>query len=165
MWHAAHSQPSTHSAHLSVTPTANQSLAKHNRKPSQLAENKHQRAQSIASFCRLLASPPRLTNHDSRIASFLFDTNKTPKISILVGTLMKTNEKRFSIRYKFASRCFGLPAAECNVAQLPRLKTSLTSRDRNAACLGFVVVLTCPAAWGQIGLLAWTEASTTATGA
>ena len=53
MWHAAHSQPSTHSAHLSVTPTANQSLAKHNRKPSQMIEDKQQRPKSIASFCRV----------------------------------------------------------------------------------------------------------------
>ena len=54
MWHAAHSQPSTHSAHLSVTPTANQSLAKHNRKPSQMTENKQQQPKSIASFCRVV---------------------------------------------------------------------------------------------------------------
>jgi len=33
--------------------TANQSLAKHNRKPSQLIENNHQRPTSIASFCRV----------------------------------------------------------------------------------------------------------------
>src|SRR5277367_3318345 len=31
----------------------NQSLAKHNRKPMQLIENKHQRSKSIASFCRV----------------------------------------------------------------------------------------------------------------
>src|ERR1700730_8500218 len=35
--------------------------------------------------------------------------------------------------------------------RLPGLKTSPTSGNRNAACLGFLVVLTCPAAWGQIG--------------
>jgi hypothetical protein len=33
--------------------TANQSLAKQNRKPSQAIENNHQRPQSIASFCRV----------------------------------------------------------------------------------------------------------------
>jgi len=68
MWHAAHSQTSAHSAHLSVTPTANQSLAKHNRKPSQLAENKHQRPNSIATFVAFWpfrrASPT--TTHESR---------------------------------------------------------------------------------------------------
>jgi len=38
----------------------NQSLAKHNRKPSQLIENNHQRPKSIASFCRHFAglTPP-----------------------------------------------------------------------------------------------------------
>ena len=45
----------------------NQSLAKHNRKPSQLTENKHQRSKSIASFCRdFSAPPPHAANHDSR---------------------------------------------------------------------------------------------------
>jgi hypothetical protein len=34
-------------------PTQNQSPAKHNRKPSQVAENNQQRPKSIASFCRV----------------------------------------------------------------------------------------------------------------
>jgi hypothetical protein len=55
-------------------PSPNQSLAKHNRNPVQLAENKHQRPKSIASFCRSLApcAPPhqlRLTTHRFLIAS------------------------------------------------------------------------------------------------
>ncbi len=36
-----------------LLPTPNQSLAKQNRKPSQLIENNHQHPKSIASFCRL----------------------------------------------------------------------------------------------------------------
>jgi hypothetical protein len=48
-------------------PSPNQSLAKHNRKPSQLTENNHQRSKSIASFCRTLPSPPHTTNHESRL--------------------------------------------------------------------------------------------------
>jgi hypothetical protein len=40
-------------------PCPNQSLAKHNRKPSQLTENNHQRPKSIASFCRTLPPPPQ----------------------------------------------------------------------------------------------------------
>jgi hypothetical protein len=42
-------------------PTQNQSLAKHNRKSSQLAENNHRRPKSIASFCRVFPkfAPPR----------------------------------------------------------------------------------------------------------
>jgi len=47
-------------------PSPNQSLAKHNRKPIQLAENKHRRSKSITSFCRTLLAPPHPTNHDSR---------------------------------------------------------------------------------------------------
>jgi hypothetical protein len=55
-------------------PSPNQSLAKHNRKPAQLAENKHQRPKSIAGFCRNFApcAPPHqslLTTHGFLIAS------------------------------------------------------------------------------------------------
>src|ERR1700693_1253574 len=53
MWHAAHPQTSTHPARRPVPPSPNQSLAKHNRKPSQMIENKQQHPKSIASFCRL----------------------------------------------------------------------------------------------------------------
>jgi hypothetical protein len=63
MLHAARA-----SAGRAATPPArNESLAKHNRKPAQLTENKHQRAKSIASFCHdLSAPPPHPTNHDSQ---------------------------------------------------------------------------------------------------
>jgi hypothetical protein len=40
-------------------PSPNQSLAKHNRKPMQTTENKHQRSKSIASICRISAPAPR----------------------------------------------------------------------------------------------------------
>jgi len=53
MWHAAHRQTSTHPTHRPVPPSPNQSLAKHNRKPPQMIENKQQRPKSIASFCRV----------------------------------------------------------------------------------------------------------------
>ncbi len=46
--------PTQTSAHLRRPfPTANQSLAKQNRKPSQVIENNHQQPKSIASFCRV----------------------------------------------------------------------------------------------------------------
>ena len=38
---------------LPALSTQNQSLAKHNRKPTQAIENKHQHPESIASFCRV----------------------------------------------------------------------------------------------------------------
>jgi hypothetical protein len=55
------------------------------------------------------APAPHLTHHSSLITHlcltpFLFDTNKTHRIIILVRALMKTKEKQFSIRYKFAHR-------------------------------------------------------------
>jgi len=54
--------------------SANQSLAKHNRKPTQVVENKNQRPKSIASFCRAFApgAPPDRslpTTHAFLIAS------------------------------------------------------------------------------------------------
>jgi len=65
----------------------------------------------IASFSAIPAPGPRhLTNHNPRIAPFLFDTNKANKIIILTRALMKTKEKQFSIRYKFALRSIGNPA-------------------------------------------------------
>ncbi len=55
-------------------PSPNQSLAKHNRKPTQDIENKHLRPKSIASFCRDFApgAPPDqslLSTHGFLIAS------------------------------------------------------------------------------------------------
>src|SRR5579863_3568432 len=64
-------------------PSPNQSLAKHNRKPTQLTENNHQRPKSIASFCRnLSAPPPHPTNHDSRGTYHAFLISSRPGLEI-----------------------------------------------------------------------------------
>ena len=64
----------------------------------------------IASFSAISApAPHHLTNHNPRIAPFLFDSNKAHKIIILTRALMKTKEKQFSIRYKFGVRSIGNP--------------------------------------------------------
>jgi hypothetical protein len=73
-------------------PSAIQSLAKYNRKPSQAIENKHQRPKPIASFCRLLALMHRFTIHNSRITPFLFDTNERPRKKL---NLFTTNKMTF----------------------------------------------------------------------
>jgi hypothetical protein len=72
MWRADHLQTSTHPTHPPVPPASwpasrhsslitrhcfIQSLAKHNRKPSQIIENKQQQPKSIASFCRVFCNP------------------------------------------------------------------------------------------------------------
>jgi hypothetical protein len=88
-------------------------------------------------------SPPHLTNHHSPIAPFLFDTNKGRKIIILARAPMKTKEKQFSIRYKFAPRDIG------SVSPITGMKSVRNFRCySNAACLAVLVVLTCPAASG-----------------
>src|SRR5271165_2339651 len=79
----------------------------------------------------------RLSNHDSPIASFLFDTNKAHRIIIPMRAPLKTKEKQFSIRYKFAARNSG------SVSQLAATKDVRNFRcHSNVACLGVPVVLT-----------------------
>jgi hypothetical protein len=77
----------------------------------------------IATFSAISAPAPHLANHDPRIGPpFLFDTNKPHKIIILTRTPLKTKEKRFSIRYKFALGSIGLPAAVGNLVNRPALR-------------------------------------------
>jgi len=232
MWRAAQLQTSTHPTHSPVPPTANQSLAKHNRKPLQLTENNHQRPKSIASFCRnLSAPPPHPTNHDSRGTYHAFLISSRPGLEIeltrsqqtrkrflissffavspsashptnchrdfltatdriqKIGNPVKTEEKQFSNRNMKTHRGTGnLACAPCSAlefrsdntiqhqraqARLPvplvvrvtTYQSPITTQSTNAACLGLLVVLTCPAAWGQIGWSARAETSAMATGA
>jgi len=48
---ASHTQPFPYHSSLDIRHRPNQPLAKHNRKPVQLIENKQRRLKSIASFC------------------------------------------------------------------------------------------------------------------
>jgi hypothetical protein len=75
-------------------PSRIQSLAEHERKPLQLAENKQQRPKSIASFCRSLVPAPCLTNHDARIPPFLFNTNERARKNL---TCSQQTRKQFLI--------------------------------------------------------------------
>jgi len=81
-----------------------------------MIENDQPRPILIATFSGSLPPAPRLTHHSSLIThhcltSFLFNSNKAHKIIILTRALMKTKEKQFSIRYKFAVGSIGLSAA------------------------------------------------------
>jgi hypothetical protein len=97
----------------------------------------------IASFSAISAPAPHLTNHDSRITSFLFNTNKAHKIIIPPSALLKTKEKQFSIQYKFALREIR------RVFPLAGMKNVRNFRCyNNAACLAVPAVLSCPAASG-----------------
>ncbi len=93
-FNANHSRRQNHrgTCHSSPAPHhfPNQSLAKHNRKPTQPIENNHQRPKSIASFCRLLdlqSTLPRLissiSSHESPITThqFLNATHPNSEIS------------------------------------------------------------------------------------
>src|SRR5277367_3822413 len=80
-----------------------------------MIENKQQRPILIASFSAASAPPPRVIHHSSLIThnrptSFLFSTNKTNRIIVLIRAPMKTKEKQFSIPYKFAVGSTGHPA-------------------------------------------------------
>src|SRR5580658_1053354 len=68
--------------------------------------------------CSTAHSWSLMTHHC--LTSFLFDTNKPHKIIILLRTLLKTKEKRFSIQYKFVPRDNGLPAAGRPLQPAPR---------------------------------------------
>ena len=94
---------------------------------------------------RLAGHASRFTNHRSLLTNheFLFDTNKPRKITILLSAPLKTKEKQFSIRYKFASRHI----ADLDLAP-GRKNAPHFQRARNAACLAVLVVLSCPAASG-----------------
>src|SRR5271165_5158169 len=76
----------------------------------------------IASFSAISAPArrggpaPHLADQDSRMAPFLFDTNKPNKITILLRAPLKTKEKQFSIQYKFAVRSIGQPTVAGNPA-------------------------------------------------
>ncbi len=63
----------------------------------------------IATICPTFTSAPLVTHYFSLIThhcltSFLFDTNKPNKIITLMRAPLKTMEKLFSTRYKFAPR-------------------------------------------------------------
>ena len=77
-----------------------------------------------------------LTHH--RLTSFLFDTNKPHKIIILMRTLMKTKENRFSIRYKFALRAAGAADYPSPITTHQSLitphKSRVTNRDSRYNC-------------------------------
>jgi hypothetical protein len=71
---ASHAQPFSHHTSLPARHSQNQSLAKHNRKPPQISENKHQRPKSIASFCRFPVTCPasQITGHVSPTTAVLW---------------------------------------------------------------------------------------------
>jgi hypothetical protein len=112
----------------------------------------------IATICPTFTPAPLLTDRSSltthrRLTQFLIATNETDKIVVL----MKRKEKQLSIRYKFASRGLGLPAAAGAPAAarqyrpIPKTKSvPHLHSNRNAPCLAVPVVLTCPAASGPI---------------
>ena len=115
-----------------------------------MIENKQQRPKLIASFSGISAPAPHLTHRSLLIthhclSPFLFDTNKPHKIIIPLRALLKTKEKQFSIRYKFALGSIGLPAEEGNLAcpertrracALNRAKARFTLRAGSAGSKG-----------------------------
>ena len=84
MFELAPTRTSVHPRRL--LPTAIQSLARHNRKSSQIIENNHQRSKSIASFCRVFLDCrcrwPSLSHHpDKRVRIFKVPTRSPLSLS------------------------------------------------------------------------------------
>ena len=77
-----------------------------------------------------------------------------------------------ALRYPEQNKCaqarlpmLPVPRGTNHQSLLTDHQSPITTRYTNAPCLGVPVMLTCPAAWGQIGWRARTETSATATGA
>src|SRR5271155_417894 len=104
-----------------------------------MIENKQQRPILIASFSAASAPPPRVIHHSSLIThnrptSFLFSTNKTNRIIVLIRAPMKTKEKQFPIPYKFAVGSTGHPACP----ERTRRACALQCRARSVFLVGRV---------------------------
>jgi hypothetical protein len=80
---------------------------------------------------------PQQTHHPSLITrhcltSFLFDTNKTRRIIILMSALMKTKEKEFSVRYKFPLGSKGNLACPERTGRVCALRRNINLPLRNS---------------------------------
>jgi hypothetical protein len=125
---ANNAQPCSHHSSLAPRHYPIQSLAKHNRKPIQLIENKQQQLKSIASFCRVFRGcatlfqaqrprhrNPRITTHHSLITPHDSRACQTPTHGIIV----LSNAQRVSLMKGSAARpatgtLFGAkPASAC----------------------------------------------------
>ena len=102
---ANHAQLCSHHSSPAVRRLPNQSLAKHNRKPIQLIENKQRQLKSIASFCRLFRGDatlfqvpqnshriPLITTHQSLITNHHFSPNSRYNYAFLCAA-GQSNEK------------------------------------------------------------------------
>jgi hypothetical protein len=98
-------QPFSHHSSLTTGHCPIQSLAKHNRKPIQLIENKQRQLKSIASFCRLFRGDatlfqvpqnshriPLITTHQSLITNHHFSPNSRYNYAFLCAA-GQSNEK------------------------------------------------------------------------
>ena len=76
----------------------NQSLAKHNRKPMQVVENKQQRSKSIASSCRVFGDY-KVTSGPSRFAGWPLQIELAPGQTTTIRHSRITNcDSRIAIR-------------------------------------------------------------------
>jgi hypothetical protein len=125
---ANNAQPYSHQSSLAPRHFPNQSLAKHNRKPIQLVENKQQQPKSIASFCRVFRGHatlsqaqrprhrnPRITTHHSPVTPHDSRAPQTPTHGIIVlsnaqrGSLTKSPAARPATGARHCTK----PASAC----------------------------------------------------
>jgi hypothetical protein len=105
-------------------PSPNQSIAKHNRKPAQLAENKHQRPKSIASFCRCVAVSQHVLTFQSQVPQFLIASRPGLEIEL---TPSQQTRKLFLI----ASFSASLPRAPLFNNRLHKFLTATDPNSEN----------------------------------
>jgi hypothetical protein len=110
---ANHARPYSHHSSLATRHCPIQSLAKHNRKPVQLIENKQQQLKSIASFCRVFRGnaadfqPPRPRHHSPRITthqSLITPHDSRASETTTHGIIMLSNAQRASLIKSSAAR-------------------------------------------------------------
>ena len=110
---ANHAQPFVHHSSPAPRQSPSQSLAKHNRKPIQLIENKQQQLKSIARFCHVFNGytanfqPPRTRHRKPLIAthqSLITPHDSRASQTTTHGIIMLSNAQRASLRKGPAAR-------------------------------------------------------------
>jgi hypothetical protein len=133
--------PASHHPSLVTHHCLNQSLAKHNRKSSQIIENNRQRPKSIASFCRVFLDctcrGPSVSHHpDERVRMFKVPTRSplslsNRKLALLESSL--THRKQTPTLRSDRKKMQGWRESHDNI----KVRLLLLDTPSGTACTGF----------------------------